>query len=63
MSSYPSWAKLVALDVPFFLLRANLEAFLVELAVTLASTLANTVAFLEEFLLALDFKVALDFLV
>jgi hypothetical protein len=56
---------LVALDVPFFLLRANLEAFLVELAVTLASTLANTVAFLEEkvFLLALDFKVALDFLV
>jgi hypothetical protein len=40
-----------------------LEAFLVELAVTLASTLANTVAFLEVFLLALDFKVALDFLV
>jgi hypothetical protein len=34
---------------------------LVELAVTLASTLANTVAFLEVFLLALDFKVALDF--
>jgi hypothetical protein len=49
----------VALEVPFFLMRANLEAFLVELLVTLA----NTVAFLEEFLLALVFKVALDFLV
>jgi hypothetical protein len=49
----------VALEVPFFLMRANLEAFLVELLVTLA----NTVAFLEEFLLAFDFKVALDFLV
>jgi len=59
ISSWPSWAKLVALEVAFFLLRANLEAFLVELLVRLA----YMVAFLEEFLLAFDFKVALDFLV